>query len=122
LLHESCTQGELRSLAIRGGLTNSPQRHPEILVGIKLACKLITIIENAHEAKEVLRRYSIIYILVLKELMCRFDEQELQDAFDDYLLEYTSAVCQSQLSRNLVGLCFLIHGRERCRSHEIGGA
>lgn len=103
-------------------LTDSPQRHPQILVGIKLSGKLIAVIEDAHKAKKMFCGNGVVDFVVLQELVSRFDQKKLENAFDNNLLEYASAIRQGQLARRPINLCFRIHRSQKRRCNQIGRA
>ena len=97
-------------------LTNFPQLHPQISVGIELSRELPRVVQDTHEPQEVLRRDRVVNIVVLEQLVRRLDEQELEHAFDDDLLEDPAllSVCErGGKGRGRRG------GRKRCWGHKL---
>lgn len=72
--------------------TDFPQGHPEVLVGVEPASKLVAVLKNGEEAKKVLRRDRRVHLGVLQKLVRRLDKEELEDTFPNNLAKHTPAV------------------------------
>ena len=86
----------VENASVKHRLTNFPQLHPQIPVRIEPPGKLPTLIQYAHEPQQVFSRDGVVDIVILQEFMCRLNEKQLQDTFDDDLLEEAAlvGVCQ----------------------------
>jgi hypothetical protein len=73
-------------------LTDFPQAGPEFLILVEHPCELIAVVQHAHQPQEVLWGNRSIHFVVSQQIVRRFDEQELQHAFDDNLLEDPPAI------------------------------
>lgn len=58
-------------------LTNFPQSCAKFLVIIKRSSELITMVQNYHQTQELIRRYSVVNIIVAQELVRHLDKQQL---------------------------------------------
>jgi hypothetical protein len=76
----------------RNRRTNFPQLHSEIPIGIELSRKAPTIIQDPHEPQQVFGRDGVVNLVILEQLVRRFNEQELEDAFDNDLLEDSALI------------------------------
>ena len=78
--------------ATRNILTNFPQPCSQVFVLVKHSGELIAMVQHAHQAQQVLRRYCLIHVIISKQVVRGFDQEQLQHTFDYDLLENSSSL------------------------------
>ena len=58
-----------------------------------------------------------VHLIVPQQIVRRFDEQKLQHAFDDDLLEYPPTIVQCRLGRR--PLAVILRRRQGCRDNRL---
>lgn len=81
MLHETCAGATVQLLEpapqLHTLLTNFPKTGSQIFIPVEIARELVAVIELAHQAQELLRRNSSVNLRVPKEVVGRFDEEQL---------------------------------------------
>jgi hypothetical protein len=76
----------------RCGLTNFPQSSTQLLIIVEQSSELIAVIEDPHQPQHLIWWHRIVDLVVPQKVTKSFNEQELQNTFDDNLLEDTTSV------------------------------
>lgn len=73
-------------------LTNFPEPSTKFLVVVEHSCELVAVVQNAHQAEQVLGRDGVVNFIVAEQIVCGLDKEKLQDTLDDDLSEDTTSL------------------------------
>lgn len=100
-------------------LTNFPKCHPQVLVSVEFSSEFVAVIEHRHESQEMFGRNRVVDIVILKQLMCRLDQQQLENTLHNDLLEGSTSLNRRDGTNRFRLVGIMVHRRQRRGSDEV---